>query len=102
MIDEPLEQFVAHGRAGSPDAGWNFRRVAQQADRAFRDHLRHRSITGVAVATDRNADLASVRSATEEQMIVKAGLMFFFRRPFTRLRSTAASSLSIDGRDAAI
>src|SRR4030088_3453517 len=99
MIDEPLEQFVAHGRAGSPDAGWNFRCVAQQADRAFRNHLRRRSTTGVAIAADRDADLTAIRRETEEQKIVKAGLTFFFRRPFARLRSPAANPLGIDGRD---
>ena len=50
VIDQPLDQLVAHGRAGRPDAGWNVRRVAQQADRAFRDHLRGRSVTGIAIA----------------------------------------------------
>ena len=62
VIDQPLDQFVAHGSAGRPDPGRNVRRVAQQADRAFRDHLRGRSVTGIAVAFHRGADLLAVGS----------------------------------------
>jgi hypothetical protein len=39
VIDKPLDQSIPHGGTGSPDAAWDFRRVAQQADRAFPDHL---------------------------------------------------------------
>ena len=52
MIDQTLDQFVLHRRPRRPDACGNVRRVAQQADRAFRDHLRGRAITGIAVALD--------------------------------------------------
>ena len=50
---QPLDQLVLHRRARRPDAGRHVRRVAQQADRAFRDHLRGRAIAGIAVALDR-------------------------------------------------
>ena len=39
MIDQPLDQSVLHRRARRPDSRRYIRRVAQQADRAFRDHL---------------------------------------------------------------
>src|ERR1700722_18253026 len=70
-IDQPLDQGVAHGRAGSPDTPRNFRRIAQQADRAFRDHFRRRSITGITVAADRDTDLTAVGRERDEQKIVK-------------------------------
>ena len=53
MVDQPLDQLVSHRRTRRPDAGWNVRRVAQQADRAFRDHLRGRAIAGIAIALHR-------------------------------------------------
>src|SRR5438874_11382882 len=39
VLFQPLDQFVAHRRTWRPDSRCNVRRIAQQADRAFRDHL---------------------------------------------------------------
>jgi len=66
VVDKPLDQTIAHRRAGSPDATWNFRRIAQQADRAFRDHFRRRTVTGIAIAADRDANLAPALGKADE------------------------------------
>src|SRR6266849_10309276 len=86
VIDKPLDQAITHGSAGSPDAAWNFRRVAQQADRAFPDHFRGRSIAGIAIAAHRDAHLTSVRCKADEQEIVVACLALFLRRALAGLR----------------
>src|ERR1700693_4720250 len=78
-IDKPLDQAIAHGSSGSPDSAWDFRRVAQQADRAFADHFRRRSITEIAIALHGDAELAAIGSKADEQEIVQAGLAHLFR-----------------------
>ncbi len=50
MVDEPLDQLVLHCCARRPESGRYVRRIAQQADRAFGDHLRGRAVAGIAVA----------------------------------------------------
>ena len=50
MIDEPLDELVLHGRARRPNPRRNIERVPQQADCAFGNHLRRRSIAGIAIA----------------------------------------------------
>src|SRR6267142_3273011 len=99
VIDKPLDQAMAHGGAGRPDAGWNVRRVAQQANRAFPDHLRGRAVTGVAIATDRDANLTSIRGEPDEQKIVKARLLLLFRRALARLRSARSAHFRVGGND---
>src|SRR4051794_28224390 len=74
VIDEPTDQSMAHGRAGCPDAAWNVSRIAQQADRTLCNHLRRRSIAGVAITGHGNADLPPVGSKAYEQQIVEARL----------------------------
>ena len=50
MIDQALDQLVLHRRARRPEARRHVGRIAQQADRAFRNHLRGRAIAGIAIA----------------------------------------------------
>src|SRR5579862_5022468 len=66
-IDQPLDQAIAHGGAGSPDAAGNVLSVAQQADRAFADHFRRRSVAGIAIALHGDPDLTAIRSEADEQ-----------------------------------
>src|SRR5258708_4113022 len=74
VIDKPRDQAMAHGGTRSPDAAGNFRGVAQQADRTFRDHFRSRSIAGIAVAAHGGADLTAVGRECNEQQVVHAVL----------------------------
>src|SRR6266478_8719673 len=97
VIDKPLDQAITHRSAGSPDTAWNFRRVAQQADRAFPDHFRGRSIAGIAIATDRDAHLTSVRREADEQKVVQAVFPLRFRRTFARLWSACSAQLRVGG-----
>src|SRR5258708_27121100 len=98
MIAQPLDQPVAHGSTRRPDAAFDIYRLAQ-SDRAFRDHLRGRSITGIAIAAHRDANLPSVRCEPDEQEIVKAVLAFFFPRTLARLPCDGADLLQISGTD---
>ena len=92
MIDQPLDQLVLHRRARRPDARRNVRRVAQQADRAFGDHLRGRAIAGIAIALHCGADLPAVGCDRDKQEIVEAVLALFLRRPLARLRRARGRS----------
>ena len=86
VIDQTLDQFVLHRRPRRPDSRGNIGRIAQQADRAFRDHLRGRAIAGIAVALDHRAALTAIGGDRHEQQIVDAVLAFLLRRSLARLR----------------
>jgi hypothetical protein len=77
VIGEAPDQALSHRRARRPDAGWNVRGVAQQADRAFGNHPRRRAIAGIAVALDRSADVAAIGCNRNVQEIVEAVLALF-------------------------
>src|SRR6267142_96036 len=85
MIDKPLDQFVTQRRAGRPDSCWNVRRVAQQADCAFRDHFGGRAVTWIAIALHSNARLLAIGRDRDEQEIVETVLALFFRWPLAGL-----------------
>ncbi len=70
MVDQTFDQAMTHRGAGRPDSRGNIRRVAQQADRAFGDHFRSRTVTGIAIALDDRTNLLAVRRNRNEQQIV--------------------------------
>src|SRR6266700_4280830 len=78
MIDEPLDQAVAHRGPRGPDAAYELGRVAQQADRAFGDHPGGRAIAGIAIAANDDAGLAAIGRESDEQQIVRAGFALLF------------------------
>src|ERR1043166_14799 len=97
MGREPLDQAVAHRSTRRPDAGRHVGCIAQQADRAFGYYLRGRSVTGIAVALDRDVDLTAIRRYADEQQIVMAALAHLLRGALARLRTRAAHPLGIHG-----
>src|ERR1700679_619029 len=99
MVDQTFDQAMTHRCAGRPNTGWNVRRVAQKADRAFRNHLRGRSITGIAIAADRATSLSAILADGNEQEIVEAALALLLRRTFARLQHVRTGLLGIGGND---
>src|ERR1700758_1525570 len=95
MIDEPPDQAVAQRSAGGPEAWLHVRRVAQQANCAFGDHLGRRTVTGIAVAFHRSADLAAVGRDRDIEQIVEAALALLFRRPLARLGRVGAGLFGV-------
>src|ERR1700721_2332909 len=100
MIDDPLDELVLHRRARRPNPRRNIERVPQQADRAFGNHLRGRSIAGIAIALDRRADLAAVRADRNIKKIVTAVLAFLLGRPLARLGRIRSGLVVVGGPDA--
>ena len=74
VIDQPLDQTVPHRRAGRPDPAQSFWRIAQQADRAFHDHLRGRSIAGIAVAVKPPLRCGQVRQHIDENYAIASAM----------------------------
>src|SRR5262249_814668 len=100
VVDEPLDQLVLHGRARRPDSGRYVGRVAQQTDRAFRDHLGCRTIAGIAVALDRCTSLAAIWRNSDEEQVVVATLPFLFRRSLARFGNGRAGKIIVGRHDA--
>src|SRR5262245_32466174 len=86
VVLQPLDQLALHRSSRRPESGRDIRRVAQQADRAFRDHLRGRAIARVAVTLHCGPHLPAVRRDRDIEKIVKTVLAFLFRRALARLR----------------
>ena len=78
VVDQPLDQFVRIAAPGVQMPPGDFGRIAQQADRALRDHLRGRTVAGIAIALNGRADLAAVRRERDKQQVVEAVLTLLF------------------------
>src|SRR5580698_5085930 len=85
VIDKPLDQFVLHRCARRPDPRWHVGRIAQQADRAFRHHLRGRAVTGIAVALHRDTRLTAVGRDRDIEQVIHSVVAFFLGWPLAWL-----------------
>src|SRR5690606_13808816 len=99
VVGEPLDQRVLHRSARRPETAGDVRRVATQADCAFRDHLRSRSIAGIAIAGYDCLQLPPVGTNAEEQKIVMPALALFLRRSLAWLGPALRTELVVGGDD---
>src|SRR5450631_2597162 len=91
VVDEAFDQKVSHRGTGGPDTAGQVRHLALQADRAFRNHLRRRSVAGIAIAAYRDPDLAVIGGEADKQDVVETGLALLLRRPLARLWSAGTA-----------